>query len=97
MCIRDSLYTPNDYVGALMDLCQQKRGVLIDMKYLDDVRVDPVSYTHLHCRLLRDSDFLTEIPDAGTVLRIHKGIKVVCLGLCRIQLFADTLKLLRCV
>ena len=23
-----------------MDLCQQKRGVLIDMKYLDDVRVD---------------------------------------------------------
>ena len=34
------LYTPNDYVGALMDLCQKKRGVLIDMKYLDDVRVD---------------------------------------------------------
>ena len=34
------LYTPNDYVGGLMDLCQQKRGVLIDMKYLDDVRVD---------------------------------------------------------
>lgn len=23
-----------------MDLCQNKRGVLIDMKYLDDVRVD---------------------------------------------------------
>ena len=34
------LYTPNDYVGGLMDLCQQKRGVLIDMKYLDDIRVD---------------------------------------------------------
>ncbi|OUN67882.1 MULTISPECIES: translation elongation factor 4 [unclassified Faecalibacterium] len=34
------LYTPNDYVGGLMDLCQQKRGELIDMKYLDDVRVD---------------------------------------------------------
>ena len=34
------LYTPNDYVGGLMDLCQNKRGVLIDMKYLDDVRVD---------------------------------------------------------
>ena len=27
-------------VGGLMDLCQSKRGVLIDMKYLDDVRVD---------------------------------------------------------
>ena len=34
------LFTPNDYVGGLMDLCQSKRGVLIDMKYLDDVRVD---------------------------------------------------------
>ena len=34
------LYTPNEYVGSLMDLCQNKRGVLIDMKYLDDVRVD---------------------------------------------------------
>ena len=34
------LYTPNEYVGGLMDLCQQKRGVLIDMKYLDDIRVD---------------------------------------------------------
>ena len=34
------LYTPNDYVGGLMDLCQNKRGVLIDMKYLDDVRVE---------------------------------------------------------
>ena len=34
------IYTPNDYVGPLMDLCQQKRGVLIDMKYLDETRVD---------------------------------------------------------
>ena len=34
------LYTPNEYVGGLMELCQSKRGVLIDMKYLDDVRVD---------------------------------------------------------
>ena len=34
------LYTPNEYVGGLMDLCQQKRGVLINMKYMDDVRVD---------------------------------------------------------
>ena len=34
------IYTPNDYVGPLMDLCQQKRGVLVDMKYLDETRVD---------------------------------------------------------
>ena len=30
------IYTPNDYVGPLMDLCQTKRGVLVDMKYMDD-------------------------------------------------------------
>ena len=34
------IYTPNDYVGPLMDLCQQKRGIMIDMKYLDETRVD---------------------------------------------------------
>ena len=34
------LYTPNEYVGSLMDLCQQKRGILVNMKYLDDIRVD---------------------------------------------------------
>ncbi|MFI3168348.1 MAG: translation elongation factor 4 [Faecalibacterium sp.] len=34
------VYTPNDYVGSLMDLCQTKRGILIDMKYIDEIRVD---------------------------------------------------------
>ena len=34
------VYTPNDYVGSLMDLCQTKRGNLLEMKYLDATRVD---------------------------------------------------------
>ena len=34
------LYPPNDYVGALMDLCQKKRGVLQGMDYMDATRVD---------------------------------------------------------
>ncbi|HJB21612.1 MAG TPA: translation elongation factor 4 [Candidatus Fournierella merdavium] len=34
------LYTPSEYVGSLMDLCQDRRGTLIDMKYLDADRVD---------------------------------------------------------
>ncbi len=34
------VYTPNDYVGSLMELCQNKRGVLVDMKYMDQTRVD---------------------------------------------------------
>ena len=34
------IYTPSEYVGSLMDLCQSRRGVLINMNYLDDTRVD---------------------------------------------------------
>lgn len=30
---------PNDYVGAIMELCQNKRGIFIDMQYLDETRV----------------------------------------------------------
>jgi GTP-binding protein LepA len=29
---------PNDYVGPLMELCQGRRGVFLDMKYLDPRR-----------------------------------------------------------
>ena len=28
-----TIYTPQEYVGTLMDLCQDKRGVFIDMQY----------------------------------------------------------------
>ncbi len=34
------IYTPTEYVGSLMDLCQDRRGTMIDMKYLDAERVD---------------------------------------------------------
>ncbi len=34
------IYTPAEYVGGLMELCQERRGVLRDMKYLDEERVD---------------------------------------------------------
>ena len=34
------IYTPSEYVGSLMELCQNRRGVMRDMKYLDDTRVD---------------------------------------------------------
>ena len=33
-----SILTPNEYVGALMELCQGRRGVFVDMKYLDPRR-----------------------------------------------------------
>lgn len=34
------IYTPTEYVGSLMELCQNRRGVMCDMKYLDATRVD---------------------------------------------------------
>ncbi len=33
------IYSPPDYVGGIMDLCQDKRGVFIDMTYVDTKRV----------------------------------------------------------
>ena len=35
-----SLITPTEYVGGLMDLCQDRRGTFIDMKYIDTERVE---------------------------------------------------------
>ena len=34
------VYTPSDYVGNIMELCQNRRGVFKDMKYIDTNRVD---------------------------------------------------------
>ncbi|MGL6065595.1 MAG: translation elongation factor 4 [Cetobacterium sp.] len=36
--IKGNILTPKDYVGNVMELCQEKRGVYIDMKYIDDNR-----------------------------------------------------------
>ncbi|MBQ2723748.1 MAG: translation elongation factor 4 [Clostridia bacterium] len=33
------IYSPPEYVGAVMELCQDKRGVFLDMTYLDPKRV----------------------------------------------------------
>ena len=33
------IFTPPDYLGAIMELCQEKRGVYLDMQYLDKSRV----------------------------------------------------------
>ncbi len=34
------IYSPSEYVGSIMELCQERRGVFRDMKYLDADRVD---------------------------------------------------------
>ncbi|MGN7311814.1 translation elongation factor 4 [Alkalicoccobacillus gibsonii] len=40
--VRASVMVPNDYVGSVMELCQKKRGIFIDMQYLDANRVQIV-------------------------------------------------------
>lgn len=37
--VKASIMVPNDYVGAVMEICQGKRGTFIDMQYLDETRV----------------------------------------------------------
>ncbi|WP_105992659.1 translation elongation factor 4 [Staphylococcus simulans] len=38
--VKATMMVPNDYVGAVMELCQRKRGQFINMDYLDDIRVN---------------------------------------------------------
>ena len=37
--VHASIMTPKEYVGSIMELCQERRGTYIDMTYLDDTRV----------------------------------------------------------
>ncbi len=37
--VRADIYTPPEYIGAIMELCQNKRGEYIDLVYLDKTRV----------------------------------------------------------
>ncbi|MGL5380841.1 translation elongation factor 4 [Clostridium sp.] len=37
--VKGSIIAPSDYVGAVMELCQERRGTFIDMQYLEETRV----------------------------------------------------------
>ena len=38
--VKSTVMVPNEYVGAVMELCQKKRGNFVNMDYLDDIRVN---------------------------------------------------------
>ncbi len=42
--VRATVLAPSDYIGAIMELCQSRRGVLIGMEYLSAERVE-IRYT----------------------------------------------------
>lgn len=37
--VKAFIFTPPDYVGPIMELCQEKRGVFVDLSYIDSSRV----------------------------------------------------------
>ena len=41
--VKASIFTPSDYIGDIMKLCQDKRGTFINMDYIDEKRVT-ISY-----------------------------------------------------
>ncbi|MCI6265724.1 MAG: translation elongation factor 4 [Erysipelotrichaceae bacterium] len=38
--VRTSIFVPNNYVGSIMELCQNKRGTYLSMEYIDEKRVN---------------------------------------------------------
>ena len=38
--VKASIISPSEYVGSIMDLCQERRGIFIDMKYIDTTRAE---------------------------------------------------------
>ena len=38
--IKTNIFVPSEYIGPIMELCQDKRGNYINMEYIDETRVD---------------------------------------------------------
>ena len=38
--IKTSIFVPNEYIGSIMELCQDKRGIYISTEYIDTSRVN---------------------------------------------------------
>ena len=49
--VKASIMTPQSYVGSLMELCQERRGIYKDMTYLDGTSSGPDGRVELHYEL----------------------------------------------
>ena len=45
--VRAAIMTPDDFIGPIMELCQNKRGEYVDIEYLDDTRRNVIYYIPL--------------------------------------------------
>jgi len=62
--VKAIVFTPSDYTGAIMQLCQDRRGKMIDMKYLTPTRVR----------------FIYELPLAEIVVNFYDQLKSISKG-----------------
>lgn len=46
--VRAEIFLPKDYIGPIMELCQQRRGEYISMNYLDDTRAELIYHMPLN-------------------------------------------------
>ena len=37
--VKATIMTPKEYIGAIMDLCRERRGIYLDLEYFDDTRM----------------------------------------------------------
>ena len=40
--VKANIMTPKEYVGPIMELCQEKRGIYVDLQYFDETRMNLV-------------------------------------------------------
>lgn len=45
--VRATIMTPDEFIGPIMELCQNKRGEYVDIEYLDDTRRNVIYYIPL--------------------------------------------------
>ena len=51
--VKANILTPSEYVGNIMELCQDRRGIFKDMQYLDETRVE-MHYELPACEIVYD-------------------------------------------
>ncbi len=71
--VKAQIMVPNDYVGAVMELSQRKRGEFITMDYLDDYRVNVVYEIPLSEIVFDFFDKLKSSTKRLCILRLRNG------------------------
>ena len=73
--VRMEIYAPNDYNGALMGLCQERRGDYIDMKYITTDRVTLIYELPLAEVV---TDFFDQMKTRTPVSYTHLTLPTIC-------------------